>query len=87
LEHGDVPAERAESEETASQPRPTIPAERCLGARAGDPVDEEPAPPLKTPHGPLGLRPEQPVDRARVEAMGAKPDLERADTGILLSSR
>jgi hypothetical protein len=87
LEYGDVPAERADTQETASQPRPSVPAERCTGPRAEDPVDDEAAPALKGPHGLLRLGPEQAVDRACVEAMRTEADLERADPGIILSSR
>jgi hypothetical protein len=72
LEHGDIPAERARTEETASQPGAAVRAESGAGPRAGDPVDQEATPSLEGPDGPFGAGPEEAVDRPCIEAADAK---------------
>jgi hypothetical protein len=84
LEHGDVPSERTDTEKTASQPRAAVPAEGGASLTARDSVDDEAAPSLEGPDGARGFRPEETVDRACVQALRAKPYLQRADPGIAL---
>lgn len=87
LDHRDVPAEHAWAQQATSEPRPAVTAERCPGARAWNPIDEKPAPPLESPYRFRCLRTEEAVNRSRVEAVRAKADLESSDPGKPLSSR
>jgi hypothetical protein len=87
LDHRDVPAEHFWAQQATSEPRPAVTAERRPGARAWNPVDEKTVPPLESPYRSRCLRPEEAVDRSRVEAVRAKADLERSDPGKPLPSR
>jgi hypothetical protein len=87
LEHGDVPAERAETDNTASKPRPAITTESGPGAWARDSIHSQAAPSLQMADRLFRLGPEETIDRPCVGAARAKPYLERGDLGITLSSR
>jgi hypothetical protein len=87
LEHGDVPAERAETDKTAAKRRAAVTTESGSGPWAGDPVHSQAATSLQVADRLLRLGPEETVDRPRVDAARAKPYLERCDPGITLSSR
>jgi hypothetical protein len=87
LDHRDVPAEDACAQQATSEPGPAVTAERCPGARAWNPIDEQTVPPLESSYRFRCLRPEEAVNRSRVEAVRAKADLERSDPGKSLPSR
>jgi hypothetical protein len=86
LELGDVPTEVAETEGAASERRAAVTAEPGASPGVRDSVHDEAAAALKRAHRFVGLRAEEPVDRPEVQPTRTKPDLERADCRIALTS-
>ena len=82
LQRRDVPALHAGLERPRSQAGATELAERPSGLGPDDPVDRDLRADLDRAHGVLGLRADQPVDRAVVDAVRAQRNLERGDARI-----
>ncbi len=80
LEHGDVPAERADGQRAPAEERPATLAECAPRRRAELAVRHEPSRPLETHESVSGQLPADAVDRPGVEPVGAQRDLERGDT-------
>jgi hypothetical protein len=81
LQRGDVPADQPAPQRARAERVPAEAAESQPCPSPGKAVDREAGTPLKAPDGLGGLRPGDPVDRARVEAVCVQADLKRRDAG------
>ena len=77
LQRADVPAPGALRDHARAEPGPAQSPERAPGLRAGDAVDDQPAPPLKAAHATGRERPANAVDGNRIQPVRLQGRLQR----------
>ena len=77
LKRGDVPAGHALLEQTNAELRPRVAPQRRTRPRARPAARRQALGALELAYSDLGARPEDAVDRARVERVQVQPDLQR----------